>query len=76
MVEEEGCQDCESLSLGERVHGGNDNSYKGSCSFHRARRILVRPNAEGQGKGGLAAEGLSDVTVKVYTPGMGQACRE
>jgi hypothetical protein len=58
------------------VCGGSENSWKGSCSYHRARRILVRPVSEAQGKGGLAAEGLSYVTVKVYTPGVGQACGE
>ena len=29
-----------------------------------------------QGKGGLAAEGISGVIVKVYTPGVGHACGE
>jgi hypothetical protein len=59
VVEEAGCQACERLSPGERVHGGSENSWKESCSCHRARRILVRSVAEAQGKGGLAAEGLS-----------------
>jgi hypothetical protein len=58
------------------VCGGSENSWKGSCSCHRAWRILVQPVAKAQGKGGLAAEGLSGVTVKVYTPGVGQACGE
>jgi hypothetical protein len=59
VVEEAGCQACEQLSPGERVHGGSENSSRGSCSCHRARRIPVRPVAEAQGKGCLAAEGLS-----------------
>ena len=76
MVEEAGCQACERLSPGERVHGGSEKSWKGSCSCHRARRIPVRPVSVAQGKGGLATEALSCVTVKVYTPGVEQACRE
>jgi hypothetical protein len=76
MVEEVGCQACERLSSGERVHGGSESSWKGSCSFHRDQRILVRPIVEAQGKGGLVAEGLSCVTVKVYTSRVGQACGE
>ena len=59
VVEEAGCQACERLSPGVRVRGRSENSWKESCSFHRARRILVQPVAEAQGKGGLAAEGLS-----------------
>jgi hypothetical protein len=59
VVEEAGCQVCEQLSPGERVHGGSENSWKGSCSYHRVRRIPVRSVAEAQGKGGLATEGLS-----------------
>jgi hypothetical protein len=39
---------------------GSENSWKGSYSFHRARRILVQAVAEAQGKGGLAVEGLYD----------------
>jgi hypothetical protein len=59
VVEEAGCETCERLSPGERVHGGSENSWKESYSWHRARRIPVRSVAEAQGKGGLAAEGLS-----------------
>jgi hypothetical protein len=59
VVEEAGCQACERLSLGERVCRGSENSWKGSCSCHRAKRILVHPIVEAQGKGGLATKGLS-----------------
>ena len=76
VVEEAGCQAYERLSPGERVHKGNENYWKGSYSYHRAQRILVWPVAEAQGKGGLETKGLSSVTVKVYTPGVGQACGE
>ena len=76
VVEEAGCHACERLSPGERVRGGSENSWKGSCSCHRARRIPIQPIAEAQGKGGLASERLSRVTVKVYTPGVGQESGE
>jgi hypothetical protein len=59
VVGEVGCQTCEQFSPGERVHGGSENSWKGSCNCHKAQKISVRPIAEAQGKGGLAAEGLS-----------------
>jgi hypothetical protein len=52
FVEETGYPICERLSPGERVHGGSENSWKESCSYHRARRLLVRSVAEAQGKGG------------------------
>jgi hypothetical protein len=76
VVEEVGCQVCERLSPGERVRGGSENFWKGSCSYHRAQRILVRPVVEAQGKGGLAGEGLSGVIVKVYTPRVGHPLGE
>jgi hypothetical protein len=60
VVEEAGCQACEKLSPGERVCCGSEFSWKGSCSCYRALRILVRPVAEAQGKGGEAADGLCD----------------
>jgi hypothetical protein len=53
---------------------GSENSWKGSSSCHRARRILIRPVFEAQGKGGLEAEQSFGVTVKVYNLGVGQAC--
>jgi hypothetical protein len=59
VVEEAGCQAYERLSPGERVRGGSENSWKGSCSCHKAQRILVCSVAEAQGKGGLASKGLS-----------------
>jgi hypothetical protein len=52
VVEEVGYPVCERLSPGERVRGGSENSWKESCSFHRARRLPVRSVAEAQGKGG------------------------
>jgi hypothetical protein len=55
-VEEGGFQACEQLSLGERVCGGSENSWNGSCSFHRAWRLLVQSVVEAQGKGGLEVE--------------------
>jgi hypothetical protein len=58
-VEEACCQACERLSLGERVSRGSENSWKGSCTFHRSQILLVRSVVEAQGKGGLAANGLS-----------------
>jgi hypothetical protein len=59
VVEEAIFQACERLSLGEKMHGGSENSWKGSYIYHIARRILVRLVVEAQGKGGLADEGLS-----------------
>jgi hypothetical protein len=76
VVEEASFQSCERLSLGERVRRGSENSWKGSCSYHRAKIILVWPIAEAQGNVGLAIEELSCVTVKVYTPRVGHPCGE
>jgi hypothetical protein len=59
VIEEASFQAYERLSPGERVHGGSENSWKASCSCHRARRILFWPVVEAQGKGDLAVEGLS-----------------
>jgi hypothetical protein len=59
VVEEAGCHACEQISLGERVRGGSEKSWKGSYSFHKAWRILVRPIVEAQGKGCLVVKGLS-----------------
>jgi hypothetical protein len=58
-VKRVGFQYYERLSLGERVREGSENSWKGSCSCHMARRLPVRSVAKDQGKGGLEAEGLS-----------------
>jgi hypothetical protein len=49
---------CVTLSPGERVRKGSDNSWKGSCNCHRAWRFPIWSVAEAQGKGGLEAKGL------------------
>jgi hypothetical protein len=52
VVEEASYPVYERLSPAERVHGGSENSWKESCSCHRARRLLVRSVVEAKGKGG------------------------
>jgi hypothetical protein len=45
-----------------------------SRSSYSTLRLLVQPVVEAQGKGGVLADGL--VLVKVYPPGVEQACGE
>jgi hypothetical protein len=44
---------------------------RGPIAATELKEFWSEPIAEAQSKGGLAAEGLSCVTVKVYTPGVG-----
>jgi hypothetical protein len=76
MAEEVGCQVCGKLSPGERVCCGSEFSWKESRSCYKSLRISVRHVVEAQGMGSEAVDGLSYVTVKVYNPGVGQACGE
>jgi hypothetical protein len=62
------------LSPGERVCWGSEFSWRESRSSYSTLRLLVQPVVEAQGKGGVVADGL--VIVKVYPPGVEQACGE
>jgi hypothetical protein len=53
---------------------GSEFSWRESRSSYNTLRLLVQPVVEAQGKGGVVADGL--VLVKVYPPGVEQACGE
>jgi hypothetical protein len=59
------------------VHGGSENSWKGVtvAAVRAQRRGLVQSVVEAQGRE-VNSRRTVRVTVKVYTPGVGQACGE
>jgi hypothetical protein len=75
VVEEASYLVCEQLSLGERVRGGSENSWKESCSCHKARKLLVGLLLKPKGRE-VSSRWTVLVTVKVYTPRVGQTCGE